>query len=549
MNNHPRLRVVVLSLLVFLSTTWVYSVNGRNEFSRLDDYDYILRNDHIKEGLNFDSAKWALTEVGYAANWHPLTWMSHAADISLSTPENLCKFAHLENVVIHAINATLLFFLILLIFDDIAWALLAAAGALLWAIHPLRVEVVAWVAERKELLSTFFMLLTLISYRSKPVFGYFVSIFCFILALLAKPVAVSLPVLLFAYELVKRSKVWKVIPFMALSAGTCALTMGAQTAALQQGREFSLLTTVLCAVEAPIVYLRQTIWPFGLTVSYPMPTTILDMHFALGVVLLVAMIATGVWWFMRPNTINRIGVLMIAWLYCGLIPMLGIVKVGYQPHSDRYTYWIGAGAAVFLALGAKAALTRWQGWRRLEFNHLVCCPLVLLVLLTVLTRIQSSYWEKNLTVFTRAVKSAYLESDATVLVSLIFNAEKREGGPRAEAMAREVLARRKSSYARGLVALVKAVYDEPRTRRDPITGQEVSFEEARMLAGYALEESERSRHDLALAALGFIEYRSGNYQKAYDYMKEAFELGYKSDIIEVDLEEWKHKAEESHVQG
>ena len=569
----PTLKAIFAAAAVGIATAMDFKGNSQNEFVRLDDYDYVCRNEHIREGLTPSMVAWAFKDAGYAANWHPLTWISHAFDVTVARcfgwdiyDEDHClkhigqlaRLAHAENIALHAVNAALLFLLVWTIlgyYEDSASVesrlLVAGFAALVWSLHPLRVEVVAWASERKELLSVFFMLLGILCYIWRRAIAYIISLVAFTFALLAKPVAISLPVVFFAWDwVILRRSVGKVvakcIPFVALAVAAAVMTLLAQKEALTQGEEFSWAVRAGCALSAPIVYLRQTIWPFGLSASYPMPDGFWGVASSVGIVLVLLMVAACILWLMKPSKPLSIAAFAVAWCYIGLVPMLGIVKVGYQPHSDRYTYWVGCGAAVVMAMvfvWAAPYLKRKipDGFK--NCRYWLCGAVGILVLLSLFSSHRSRYWRSSLPLFADAVASAHLESDAWVLSSLMI-ADLPDGPQQAEAMARDVMQVRKSSFSEALLALVLAATGDPQPRVDFATGKTVAFEEARTYASMALADGVRCRHDIALAALGFIEYRMKNYAKAYDYMKQAYDAGYKCDFLKIDLAEWKRKADE-----
>ena len=224
--------IAKIGIFVGLVTAVVYLPVCRNEFVLLDDAEYITENPNLDGGLSPQSVKWAFTAVGYAANYHPLAWISHLADVSVASAKTgkRAEFvSHAHNVALHAANAVLLFLLLCLICDEKVRLELLALLALFWSLHPLRVEVVAWASERKELLSVFWMLVAAVSYCSRAALTrtrLAVSLLAFALALLAKPVAVSFPAVLFTWDWIFRGRpAWKrTAVFAAMSLACAALT-------------------------------------------------------------------------------------------------------------------------------------------------------------------------------------------------------------------------------------------------------------------------------------------------------------------------------------
>lgn len=592
------LPVLAAASLVFAVTLWVYSKNAENEFCRCDDPEYLLQNPHIREGLNFKTLKWALTDAGYAANWHPLAWLSHALDITVAQglgwdildrtcleyglremPDiaytgRFARFCHWENTVLHAANAVLLLGLIVLLTGGDRRSLgVAVFCVLAWAIHPLRVEVVAWVCERKELLSVFFMLLSMLAYaksgrcgaghRARCYLMTVASFGCYVFALLAKPVAVGLPAVFLAWEWVIRRRSFRtacvrILPFAALALATCVLTYVSQDEALAEGHRFPLPVRLACAIEAPVIYLRQTVWPFGLSFSYVMPEGVCDPHFFAGCALVAAMIGVGALWIVRTLRGKDASIcgldlaaFAVVWMYIGLVPMLGFVKVGYQPHSDRYTYWVGCGLSAICAMALRRLAA--VDWRTVCGKEIAphipflrrmgrFAAVVAVALLAVMTSARLSVWRSSKSLYEDAVTKTALESDASLLVDVLLS-EGGESAKRAIEVARNVLSVRRSGYARAVLAYALSIAGEADVYKDYQTGKVESFNEVRTLARYALDEEGYQRHDLAYAAVAMAEYRQRHYRKAYEYLKKAVDIGYKCTMKDLSLENVKKKAD------
>ena len=563
------MRRILTGAFLFLTVAIVFSGSVPNGFVRFDDYEYIVSNPHIREGLDAESAKWSFTAAGYAANWHPLTWLSHAADISLACaldldwrePENdidlytrdsgsLPMLVHAENVLLHALCAVLLFCLLLALLrkcgggspvSDLTVALLT----LLWALHPLRVEVVAWASERKELLSVLFMLLTLLAYVKRR---YFAAIPLFALALFAKPVAVTLPVIVFAYDWILRREPFRrcflrALPFGVLAVVASVLTVVSQDEALHGAGDWTLVNRLLAPVEAPVVYLGQTFWPVGLTIDYAVPDWSTWPVFAAGLLLVAALVATGVWYLVwrfrgKENAWLSLAAFAIVWVYIGLLPMLGVVKVGNQPHSDRYTYWIGCGAAAALVL----ALSRLPRNGRFSDSSLHLPLAIVLLVLSLVTFRLTRTWKDSETLLTRAVMSNFGVGNAQVLAEVMAVKTPQRLDWTVD-MLRTVLERRRTPVARAVLAYQLAAY-APGVSRTLFDGKKTSpFAEARMLADFALEDHPRDRTaEFACAAIAFADYREGKYESALTWMNRAIECGFVPKSHNVNLGVWKEKA-------
>jgi tetratricopeptide (TPR) repeat protein len=365
-------RKLLIGLTLALATVALFSPAVSHQFLGYDDQDYVTDNPHVRAGLTWSSIVWAFKSF-YASNWHPLTWLSHMLDCQIYGLKPAGH--HLTNVLLHAANAVLLFLALTRLTSSL-WR--SAAVAALFAWHPLHVESVAWVAERKDLLCAFFWMLTLWSYAryveesrvpgpEKKVLGsrwrfYCLTLLFFAMALMSKPMAVTLPLvlLLLDYWPLQRStesnaqspdpsgqrRRWNArfcralllekSPFIALSVVACILTIEAQ------GREHAIASTgglpVSERVSHAIVsyghYLWATVAPYALAVHYPHPRTTptLELVAALlvlvGISLLAIRLAAS-----RPY-------LLVGWLWFlgTLVPVIGLVQVGEQAWADRYTY-------------------------------------------------------------------------------------------------------------------------------------------------------------------------------------------------------------------
>ena len=456
--RHVALAVGAVVLLAFLPTV-CFSLVG------WDDTLYVTDNANLRGGLTPAFVRWAFSSCGYADNWHPLTWLSLALDVSvvravtsgirwdqlLLAPSPLSAVMHAHNAVLHALNATLLFALLLRLLrtwrgdesasDRIGW-LVCAFSALLWALHPLRTEVVCWVTERKELLSVFFMLLSMLAYvkgrePSPPHFStstsflHLASLFFFALALLAKPVAVTLPALICAESWILRREslrrsVLRTLPYGVLSLVCCGLTLQAQQEAMPRA-VFTLALRVLTALKAPVVYLAQTLCPIRLSLCYATDAGwTLYLWAAFGLALLAAFAWVVREWFRTRRTSLAVGAFAVVWFYGGLVPMLGIVKVGSQPHSDRYTYWVGCALAVLLAWFLDRCRTRWAHLLTAEGERrTVRTAFAVLALVTVCTGVRSTVWRDSETLY----RDAWEKTGDPMLADLLARVLQAKGRP------------------------------------------------------------------------------------------------------------------------
>ncbi len=340
------------------------------EYTNWDDDQYITHNGHVKAGLTRDSVVWALTSP-HVGNWHPLTTLSLMADVQWFGLDP--RAAHLENLILHAINTVLVYLVWLRMTREARGALWVAA---LFAVHPLHVESVAWISERKGLLCAMFWLLAMwlyAGYARRPSVGRYVILSMLIaLALLSKPIAVVLPLALLIadrWPLARRepwpSLVLEKLPWLAMSLVLAVLTFVVQHqfGAVRSLEAVSLPLRVSNAAVSYLVYLQQTVWPTGLSCFYPFPFTAGDQNMAkywliARAVAAVAFLA-GVSW-LAIRTRRRLPYLFFGWFWylVTLVPVIGLVQVGPQAHADRYTYLPLLGIFTMVAWGGRDLLMR-----------------------------------------------------------------------------------------------------------------------------------------------------------------------------------------------
>jgi len=377
------LKYLVCVLLAVITIT-AYAFVANCVFVAFDDRNYIIGNFDIQQGFSWHAIKWAFTSY-YSNNWHPLTWLSHMLD---------CRFygldpagPHLVNLAFHITNTVLLFLLLLNLTSKL-WP--SAFVALLFAIHPMHVESVAWVSERKDVLSAFFFLLTLLAYgryvelsvakKSARWPVYALALLLFALGLMAKPMLVTLPGILFLLDfwplrrfqfplknqpkpLLLRLFVDK-IPFILLAGISCVVTYIAQntTGAVKSVEDFPPAQRLAHIPVSYEWYLFKVFWPMNLSVFYPFRTGDFPAAADLigAVLLLLALTAFAIWraskypWF------------AVGWLcFLGtLVPVIGLVQAGNQAYADRYTYIPYIGLFICLAWGLPELLAKWPRPRR-----------------------------------------------------------------------------------------------------------------------------------------------------------------------------------------
>ena len=330
-------RTIAISAALFLGTLLVFSRAIGNDFVNYDDPVYITDNPCVQAGLTLQGIQWAFT-TDAAANWHPLTWISHMADWSLF--EDDPRGPHAVNIVLHALNAVLVFLLFLRLTNGF-W--LSAFSGALFAWHPLRVESVAWIAERKDVLSGFFGLLALWSYviytRQKARNWYLFSLGTFALGLLCKPMLVTLPLIMLVLDIwplqrFRSAPRLEKLPFFLLAASSCAVTLVVQKAGGSISTVLPMSARIANAFVAISGYLRKIFWPADLAVLYPHPGFWPATTVAIAVVFFILVTVIVVMQFRkRPG-------LTIGWFWfvIMLLPVLGFVHIGLHYMADRYTY-------------------------------------------------------------------------------------------------------------------------------------------------------------------------------------------------------------------
>jgi len=322
-------------------------------FVSFDDPQYVAANPVVARGLTWDGVGWAFT-TWTQSNWHPLTWLSHMLDVQLFGLD--AGAHHVVNVVLHAANTLLLFGVLGRMTG--AWVRSAFVAAL-FAVHPTHVESVAWIAERKDVLSTLFLLLALSSYvayvRTPSRSRYALVVACFVAGLLAKPMLVTLPFLLLVLDFwpLRRATPWRALvveklPLFALSAASCVVTFLAQRAggAVMSTERLSVGGRVANALVSYVAYVGKTLWPTDLAVLYPIDAASLTVVRALLAAALLAVVTV-----VAVREATRRPWLLVGWLwFLGLlVPVIGLVQVGNQSMADRYTYVPSIGLFIAIA--------------------------------------------------------------------------------------------------------------------------------------------------------------------------------------------------------
>ncbi len=395
--REQRWRVGAVCLVLAAITFAVFGQTLRHEFVNFDDNVYVYDNPVVARGLTRNGIVWAFTSI-HASNWHPLTWLSHMLDCQLYGLHP--GGHHLTNVFLHTATVIALF-LVLRQMTGAFWR--SAFVAAVFAIHPLRVESVAWVAERKDVLSGLFFMLTIGAYVRyarlpwSPV-RYGLVLLLFAMGLMCKPMLVTLPLvlLLLDYWPLQRVEprklsglVMEKLPLLALSAASCVATFLAQHEGIQSVGSFSPPLRLANALATCMVYLGQMVWPVGLAVFYPYPHNGLPAWELVLAGTLLAVLSAVALWQRRKQPWLLIG---WVWYLVMLLPVAGLIQVGRQAHADRYTY--------LPQIGIYLAVTWWVAeWRvsRVALGGLVTGVLALFM---VCAWQQTAYWQNSETLWT-----------------------------------------------------------------------------------------------------------------------------------------------------
>ncbi len=425
-----RRTVLAVCCLLALAVAAVFAQTVRHEFINFDDNVYVYDNPPIADGVTAGAIAWSFTSF-HASNWHPLTWLSHALDCQLYGPHQP-GWHHLTNVVLHAAVAIALF-LVLWQMTGNLWP--SAFVAAVFAVHPLRVESVAWVAERKDLLSGLFFMLTLGAYlryvRHPFSWGRYLSVIAvFALGLMAKPMLVTLPFVLLLLDYwplgrislrggadilvcqgdggdsgrqeclphrpALRRLIVEKIPLLVLAAASCVVTSLAQHSAIIPIDFVPISSRIVNALFSYVAYIGQFFYPSGLALLYPYPSAGIPLWKVVGAVAVLVGISAAAVLARR-----RLPYLFVGWFwYVGmLVPVIGLMQVGLQAMADRYTYLPQIGLCIAVAWGAANVAVGWP-YRRWVYG--VASLLLVAGLMAGAWR-QTSYWNNSETLWTRTL--------------------------------------------------------------------------------------------------------------------------------------------------
>ncbi len=417
-------RLLLCGLALTALVLLLYYPLTHASFLNYDDIEYVTGNPHVNTGVNAENIWWAFSRF-HASNWHPLTWISHMVDVSLFGLHPAGH--HVHNLLIHLLNCFLLY---AFLFTATQRSLFSGTVALLFAIHPLHLESVAWISERKNLLCTVFMFSALWSYvlyvKGDKKFFYYTALVLFIFSLMAKPMSVTLPFLLLLldywplrrFDMIKtRSRIWlEKLPFLFFTMLSGIITLLAQShgGAVRSLPEFPMSIRFANALWSYVTYLRKLFVPVDLAIMYPYVGAALTwLHIILAAAVLIV-ITVVVLWRVRRHPVLAVGWF---WFLGTLTPVIGLVQVGTQALADRYAYMTAVGIFMIIAELVTKKRTRsrliaaifilWSGW------------------LAFLTRQSAPLWQNSITLFKQAVQVTSHNSLAHINLGAALADEKK----------------------------------------------------------------------------------------------------------------------------
>ena len=521
---------VVICMFLLVSTFAVYSQVQDHEFLNYDDNEYVTENWNVKAGLTSESVTWAFT-TSHHANWFPMTWLSHMLDFQLY--ESNPKGHHLTNLLFHLANSLLLF-IVFLRMTGALWQ--SGFVAVLFALHPFNVESVAWVAERKNVLSTFFWFLTMwayVFYVEKPsVKRYVLVVLFFALGLMSKPMLVTLPFVLLMMDYWplrrlefeqekghngiteiyagKKLEIWRLvrekIPLFLLAAGSSIATFIVQkSGGALQNLEIKLLSARLTnAMVSYLEYLKKALWPEALAVFYPHPGNAL----AIWEGILCGMVLVGITG-VAIKFIRKAPYLAFGWFwYLGtLVPVIGIVQVGSQAMADRYAYVPLIGIFIIIAWGLPELLAKWRHRDKvLTIAAGICIPTLMVV-----TWNQVGHWKNSITIFEHAIRVTDKKYPGFTIAHINLGEALLAGGKTGEAISHfKTAIRLKPDHAKAHNNLGGALFTEGKTE-EAITHYKTAI---RLIPDYAIPHLN----------MGIALYKEGKTEEAISHFKTAIRL-------------------------
>lgn len=406
----------VLAAVLAIATLLVFGPVVGYEFLPYDDHVYVTANQHVLSGVSAESIRWSLTATD-GGNWHPVTWWSHLLDVQVWG--DWAGGHHLTSVLLHTVAGTVLF-LVLAAMTGAVWP--SWFAAFLFLLHPLHVESVAWVAERKDVLAAFFWIATLAAYlayvRRPRRRRLLIVVALFLLGVMSKPMVVTLPLvcLMLDYWPLGRLRtswprttaglLWEKAPLFALATAAGLLTMRTQTGAFAFAdidvvpapfRTVMVSTSLMNALSSYLVYLGKTIWPVGLAVFYPYPAHALNPWKAAATLAALVALSAAVVRLARRSPYLATGWL---WYLITLLPVIGLLQVGSQARADRYTYLPLIGIFLAAAWGTRDLVRIWPRLRPLFAG----ATAIAVVAAPLATCRQLAHWRTGTALFEHALE-------------------------------------------------------------------------------------------------------------------------------------------------
>jgi tetratricopeptide (TPR) repeat protein len=551
--SSPEKRTFVLGLLLIVATLGLYNSVTHHPFVNFDDDRYVTDNAHVRAGLHWDTVKWAFTTFD-EANWHPLTWLSHAVDCQLFGLNPMGH--HYTSVLLHALNAVLLFWLLWRATGSTDCSLMVAA---LFALHPMNVESVAWVAERKSVLSMLFLLLGMLAYdwyAQKPALRRYAAVAgLFGCGLMAKPMVITFPfvLLLWDYWPLRRlggaeaaaekaqtpTKVsWLIIekaPLFILSAVSAVVTVKAQHAgdAIGSLAQYPLYIRLENAVVSYLRYIEKALWPANLSPMYPLVQGSVTPGLVITAAIVILGITAGV-------VLNRRRSLIVGWLWFlgTMVPMIGLVQVGNQAMADRYAYLPFVGLFIAICWGVAELTERYH----VPAAGIAATGAVVLLAFGIVAHKQIGYWSDNVALWSRAVQvtKSFIAED-NLGGALLEQGRQEEAMPHFEAAAAidptdpmsrlnlAAYAHRKGHPREAIQQYTLVVNNtrDPRLRATAFSDMGYAYREVGFEAAVKL----RPRNLRAWLGLGLVAEKSGNYSEAVNAYSQvvalqSWDLGY-----------------------
>lgn len=513
-----KLQYLIVAAILVLVTSAAYEPVRNCEFVDYDDDVYVTANSNVNKGLNWDSVRWAFTEP-YIANWHSLTWLSHMVDCQIFGLEP--QGHHLVSLLIHIANVLLLFFILAAMTRSI-WP--SAFVAVIFAIHPLHVESVAWIAERKDVLSTLFFLLTVaayIRYTSHPsIRRYILIVVFFILGILSKSMVITLPfvLLLLDYWPLNRLEfepgrikhsfaklkqlVIEKIPLFLLSAACGVITYLVQKSAGAM-KPTDIVAPAARLSNAMVSYLRyigKILYPHDLAALYPFPAGGMPLWQGVVAFLILILITAGVIYLARKRRYLATGWF---WYVGTLMPVIGLVQIGAQSMADRYTYLPLIGFSIMFVWPIAEFVTR---RKYLKVSAAVLAAVIIAAMI-LSTRTQIGYWKDSLTLFSHAVK---VTQNNFIMHNNLGSVLQKHGQPEEALIEYEKAIEINKSYHRAILNKAKALRDMNKLEEAAVIFQQVA-------------DTAKNPYD-PYFNLGLTYNKLGNYKIAIEYLQKALRI-------------------------